>query len=110
MSELVIDFKSTGAVESLHMDGFDLGFLGEKKVRRQTDIVFNEKTQAWDIWYLYNAPGGEAKGIHDCLRGFPDYETARRAEVAWINDCRLGSILPMSADGLSIMQDIRDAQ
>jgi hypothetical protein len=30
MEELVIDFKPDGHVTSLHMDAFDLGFLGKK--------------------------------------------------------------------------------
>jgi len=52
MSELVIDFKNDGSVESLHMDGFDLGFLGDKKVFRQTDIPFCSDTQKWNLVYL----------------------------------------------------------
>lgn len=104
MSELVIDFKNTGEVSSLHMDAFDLGFLGDKKVFRQTDIVFDDETQLWNIIYLIEG----ATQFHDsALYGFNSYETARKFEVLWLNDCRLMGIPPASADGVEAMKTLR---
>lgn len=105
MSELVIEIQETGKVEALHMDGFDLGFLGDKKVFRQTDIVFCEETQKWDLVYLV---AGASGFYADELTGFVSYEVARRFEVSWINDCRLQGIDPVSDEGLAVMRDMRE--
>ena len=102
--ELVIDFKNDGAVEALHMDGFDLGFLGGKRVFRQTDIVFNEATQKWDLHYLNK---GIPRFFNVNLEGFETYEVARDFEVRWLNDCRLIGIDPTSVEGIEVMIDLR---
>lgn len=90
MDTLVIEVGETGKVSSLHTDKFDLGFLGGKKIRRQTEIVFCEETQLWDIVLI--ADDGMHHG-HECLDGFGGYEEARGFEVRWINACRLHQIL-----------------
>lgn len=103
--ELVIDFKPTGAVNALHMDDFDLGFLGDKKVRRQTDIVFHEASQKWDIIYI----DSDGKKYYDSgLCGFESYDLARKFEVKWINDCRLLGLDPTSREGIEVLRDLRD--
>lgn len=104
MSELVIDFKTTGEVAALHMDSFDLGFLGSKKVFRQTDILFDEETQLWNIVYLIE---GSTRFYNTALDGFSSYEVARQYEVDWLNDCRLMGIPPTSADGVEAMKALR---
>lgn len=90
MHELVIEVGATGRVAAMHTDKFDLGFLGDKKIRRQTEIVFCEESQLWDIVYI--ADDGMHHG-HACLDGFGGYEEAREFEVRWINACRLHQIL-----------------
>lgn len=102
--ELVIEFKNDGAVEALHMDAFDLAFLGTKKVFRQTDIVFDETTQLWNLVYLVY---GSTRHYDDRLQGFSSYESARDKEVQWLNDCRLCGIDPVSEEGLEVMRELR---
>ena len=105
MSELVIEFSEAGAVKALHMDGFDLGFLGDKKVYRQTEIAFSGITQKWDLIYL-----NESQSFCvDALTGFDSYESARTHEVRWLNDCRLLGIDPTSEQGIDVMRTIREA-
>ena len=104
MSELVIEFGNTGNVASMHMDCFDLGFLGDKKVYRQTSIEFNTDTQHWDIVYL------GTNGINTgslSLSGFATYDSAREFEVLWLNDCRLLGLYPVT-EGLEIADDLRE--
>lgn len=90
--EKIIEFAPSGAVFSLHQDGFNLGFLGPQKIERATDIQFNETRQNWDIYVL---PQGETGGgFHwtiPSLRAFTAYDEARRFEVAWINLCMIYS-------------------
>lgn len=90
MQELVIEIGGTGKVSAMHSDKFDLGFLGDKKIRRQTEILFCEDTQLWDIVYI--AEDGTHEGS-EYLDGFKGYEEAREFEVHWINQCRLNQIL-----------------
>lgn len=107
-SELVIDFKNDGSVASLHTDAFDLGFLGDKKVYRQTDIVFNSDTQLWDMDYLING-NPQYRFIGQELSGFESYETARAYEVRWLNACRLAGMNPASNMALCLMKQIRES-
>lgn len=107
MENLVISFAPTGTVTALHMDAFDLGFLGRKDTYRQTDIVFNSSTQLWDLVYLED---GHSPHCDSRLEGFESYETARQVEVRWLNACRLASLNPVGIVGLDIMSDIRQHQ
>lgn len=106
MSELVIEISGGGQVASLHMDAFDLGFLGDKRIRRQTDIVFDaESNQKWDIQYLDN--GTAVPGTRS-LSGFDTYEDARSFEVKWLNQCRLYGVDPTSAEGQAYADELRE--
>lgn len=98
MSELVLSFDSDGRVAGLHMDQFDLSFLGRKTVKRQTDILFDPDTQQWGIHYLDEGASTYIKEIGTC----PTYEEARKREVEWLNRCRLQGVPPTSEQGLSI--------
>jgi hypothetical protein len=103
----VIDFKPTGEVEAMHNDKFDLGFLGEKLVYRETDIKFDTKTQKWAIWPRLEEDQDHYYGIA-CARGFATYEGARQAEVAWINSSRLEGVHHTSPRGLDILIKLRE--
>ena len=94
---LVVSFLPTGQVESLHNDKFDLGFLGDKTIKRATEILFNEETQDWYIVLLdgNQAPRQSWAGQD----GFTSYEQAREVEVAWLNLSRLNAADPGSAEG-----------
>lgn len=104
MDDLVIDFKADGTVTALHMDAFDLGFLGPKDTRRQTDIVFDGETQLWNLVYIQ---GGREYFRNEQLNGFATYEEARKAEVRWLNNCRYLGIEPTNPAGVRIMAGIR---
>lgn len=106
MGQLVIDFKNDGTVASLHSDAFDLGFLGAKKTNRQTDIVFDEYTQKWNLEYLIDCNQAQ-RYLSSTLNGFDTYEQARTAEVDWLNNCRILGIPPNSEQGMRIMAGIR---
>ncbi len=103
MDELVIEIGCTGVTEALHTDNFDLGFLGDKKVRRQTDILFNESTQKWNIRYL----GEDIDVSNSYLSGFDTYDSARAFEVTWVNDCRLTGVAPESEEGMALAKELR---
>lgn len=81
--EKIIDFAADGTVRSLHQDSFNLGFLGDQKIERATDIVFNESTQKWNIRVL--GPGRNWSS--SWLSEFDGYDEARGFEVKWINRC-----------------------
>lgn len=104
MDALVIDIKADGGVKALHMDKFDLGFLGSKKVQRQTDIIFDAGTQKWDIHYIQEDLNVFTSPI---IGGFDGYEEARGFEVCWVNHCRLNKILPESLEGIRFAHYIR---
>lgn len=106
MQELVIDFKPTGRVQALHMDAFDLGFLGKKETYRQTDIVFDSDSQLWNLEYFVNGNPSN-RYFADELQGFATYDEAREYEVRWLNNCRLINVEPASNQGMRIMAGIR---
>ena len=101
MEQLVIEVASTGSVKALHSDKFDLGFLGDKVITRQTEIMFSTRTQDWYLVYIRSHNPGDIVR-NDILSGFSGYEEARTFEVDWINTCRLHSIAPCSEEGLAI--------
>lgn len=105
MTDLVIEIDCTGKTSALHMDGFDLGFLGDKAIHRQSDILFNAATQKWNIRYLL-ADGSSVSS--DSLSGFSSYEEARHFEVKWLNDCRLTGDAPDGINGMSIAEMLRE--
>lgn len=108
---LVISFDPSGAVEAMHLDTFDLGFLGNKQVSRASEIKFNETTQKWDI--LVPLEGQESQPVEtwqavvDGAKGFSGYEEARQVEVAWFNAARLEGVHPLSSRGRVLLLDAR---
>ena len=50
MSEASIIVTPAGVVECLYTEEIDLWKLGDLRVKRATDIVFNEDTQLWGVW------------------------------------------------------------
>ncbi len=105
--ELAIAFSPDGTVEAMHMDGFDLGFLGDKRITRATEIKFNEKDQSWGL----HLPVDEMPCWVPVLmgQGFATYERARQFEVHWLNVCRIKAIDPDSGTGEQVLQHIRSA-
>lgn len=100
----VIDFSASGEVSAMHRDEFPLGFLGRQTIARASEIMFDESTQLWDIWLIEGDPVPRlAAGARD----FPTYDTARKAEVAWLEAARLNDVHPMSAQGLALLAAIR---
>lgn len=100
MRELIIDISSSGACQSLHMDDFDLEFLGNKKITRASEIVFNNDTQLWDVFL-------PEQGFNISTRGFKSYENAKDFEIAWLQQCRKLQIDPYTAEGEGIAIDCR---
>ncbi len=97
MTDMVFSINRFGATEGLHFDQFDLGFLGDKRVHRASEIIFNEQEQHWEVW-LPLAPTPSAIG-------FQGYDEAREFEVLWLQECRRRGIEPYEGEG----QDIADA-
>lgn len=104
MEELVIDILKNGKVEALHMDEFDLGFLGDKKISRASEIKFNSETQRWDI-ILPDRVVPESPDV----TGFSAYDEARLFEVLWLQGCRKAGVKPYVAEGWNIASNIRNA-
>lgn len=102
MSELVINIGGDGCVDSLYSEEFDISFLGEKTVRRQCDIVFKADTQRWDIEYIHE----DGTRQPTPLQGFTSYKKAQTLEVAWLNDCRIVGVPPVSPDGCTLAEMI----
>lgn len=107
MDELVISIDAHGHVEAMYSDELNLAFLGDQRVRRQTDIAFNENTQNWDIHYLAEDGRRMFSPPAPQLCGFASYEHARKVEVAWLNACRKIGVNPCSLLGLSIAMAAR---
>lgn len=110
MMEKVIAITPEGVVSSLHQDEFSLSFLGEQKIRRATDITFNEKTQKWDIHYIVYEGGIPLDTVtSEPLCGFDWYDEARKFEVLWLNECTMRSVSPLYAAGMQIAGRLRSA-
>lgn len=104
----VIDFSPTGHVEAMHNDAFDLSFIGPQSIHRATEIKFNEETQSWSICEPMKVlDDWGAFGAYENADGFKTYEDARRAEVEWLNRCRLLSIHPSLGAGPTILRMVR---
>ena len=87
------------------MDDFDLGFLGDKKIIRASEIVFNEDTQLWDVFAGTKHPLATA---YQCCAGFTTYEFARKFEVLWFQNCAIAGVEPSSKYGLLIASTVRE--
>lgn len=103
---VVITFDDQGGAESLHIDKFDLGFLGKKTIVRATDIVFDESAQTWTI-YLLDAQGQNPTLPWTGCKGLPCYEVARKVEVAWLNLCRVNDTDPRDGNGHTYLNQAR---
>lgn len=108
--ELVVDFSDSGAVQAMHMDGFDLSFLGDKQVERASEITFDSITQLWDIYSP--PPGQESQDQNGWVTtraacGYSSYEIARDVEVDWFNRARCLSVHPLSDAGLACLEEAR---
>lgn len=104
---LVITFDSEGSAESLHIDQFDLGFLGKKHITRATDITFDDDSQTWTIYLL--TEGKDPVLAWAGCKGLPTYEVARSVEVAWLNLCRVNDASPKSGEGHTYLNQARKA-
>lgn len=102
---LVISFDESGQAESLHIDQFDLSFLGKKTIKRATDIVFCEDKQSWTI-YLLDSDGAKRPLVAGAS-GFTSYEQARKVEVGWLNLCRLNEVDPCTDYGHVFLNQMR---
>ena len=100
--------SDSGRVEAVYSDEFNLGFLGDQKVYRQTDIIFDAPSQTWDIHYLSESGRkvfGEA--APRMLSLFTTYEEARRFEVSWLNACRESGVQADTHEGLALAHKMR---
>lgn len=107
--ELVINIDADGGVQAMHMDLFDLGFLGRKEIHRASEIKFNTETQLWDI--LVPREGQEESPQETWVKlpeacGFAGYDEARNIEVAWFNKCRMAEVHPLSAFGRTFLTSV----
>jgi hypothetical protein len=105
---VVITFDAEGGAESLHIDKFDLGFLGKKHITRATDIRFDDEGQTWTI-YLLDKDGENPQLAWKGCAGLPTYEVARMVEVAWLNLCRANDADPKSGEGHTYLNQARKA-
>lgn len=108
MTGHVISFKPNGEVTALHNDNFDLSFLGRQQIKRATDIRFDGSTQTWGLWLPKPWPhvGGEYYTFHGA-GGFASYETARKAEVEWLNASAALGIDPAGESGVALLAEVR---
>ncbi len=102
---MVIDIGPTGSVEAMHRDAFNLDFLGKQTIQRASDIRFDSDTQKWDI-FLAHGCTDEFVGVNEA-KGFATYEEARKMEVRWLEMARLHSVSPLSSEGISILNVLR---
>lgn len=109
-ARMIIDIGPDGAVMCMNREGvFDVGFLGNRSIRRATDIRFNETTQSWDIWVAAPAHGIEAFIKPSApFSGFPTYEDARGHEVDWMEECLLQDYNPVSSEAADLMARMRE--
>lgn len=103
--ELVIDFKDTGIVTALHSDEFPLEFLGEMRVQRNAELLYDSRRKYWYIRIIgYTSDYFKDRQYNEYrtfpLNGFPSYASARDFEVQWFNRCTLLGIVPGTTAGL----------
>lgn len=89
MNEHVIDINLDGSVESLYSNEIDLGVLGDQEMERASHVVFNKKTQKWDV----EPVGYDPLELPFTYRGFDTYKEAVDFEVFVFNVARKLSML-----------------
>lgn len=99
--DMLINVDSNGSVSGLHFDAFDLGFLGMKRVRRASEIFFNEQTQLWDVLI----PGQQE--VYPSAAGFACYEDARDFEIEWLQLCARKQVSPLDPGGAKAARVVR---
>lgn len=105
---MVIDFAPTGAVQAMHRENvLNLAFLGKQAIIRATDIRFDTDTQKWGIWPRTPGAEGEQFDPPPCkaATGFDSYESARDAEILWLEQCRLVGVEPSSRQGILVLEN-----
>jgi len=102
---MVIDITLDGTAQAMHRDEFPLGFLGRQKIERASEIIFNEDTQLWDIHPAVDCGGFSH---HVAARGFDCYDTARKVEVAWFEECRLVGLDPNDDRSTGLLTKVRE--
>lgn len=110
MKEIVINIAEDGPVTALHFDEFDLGFLGQKKVERASEILFNEDSQDWrieipDLTPRNPAFSGTPPDVYT-ISGFSGYDVARAFEVDFLQACMKRNVSPHSREAEQILADI----
>jgi hypothetical protein len=119
---MVIDIDACGTVQAMHRENvLPLGFLGDQKIERATDIRFDESAQTWGIWpratpaaleaaalYLDTLPGDDfLPPPSEYAKGFATYEGARDVEIKWLEQARLVGVEPTSDSGLLVLEFVR---
>lgn len=114
--EMVISVGADGSVSGMHFDAFNLAFLGERDVRRASELMFNEDTQLWDIHLVTYSDSMDGKRRSSVTeppipeaQGFTSYEECRDIEVRWLQGCRLAGVVPTSHRGVRILAMARRA-
>lgn len=98
---MVFKVNSDGSIGGLYFDDFNLEEMGDRKVERASEIVFDEKRQCWDVLLpSQDVPHPEASG-------FRSYETARYFEVRWLNLCMQKNVDPLTAEGANLCMAVR---
>lgn len=100
--EILITVDADGATTSLYKDEFSIGFLGDMSISRASQIVFNEKTQLWDILLTGQETSFQA------ARGFQTYTEAVRFEVRFLQECakKYPKVDPLSPDGEAVAEEL----
>jgi hypothetical protein len=107
---MVVSFGDEG-VKALHRDEFPLGFLGNQRIERASDIRFNGDTQKWDLYIRkpgvaeeqFVLPGPEAMG-------FDSYNHARDVEVEWLDECLREGCTATGIAGIALLLAIKQRQ
>lgn len=105
MTGHVIKFSPSGQAEAMHSDKFSLAFLGRQTIQRASELKFNERTQKWDIWLVEGEFHTPPRCEWQC--GFDTYDESRKAEVLWLNSCRLEGCDPLSHAGIHLLRAAR---
>jgi hypothetical protein len=100
---MVFRVTADGSIGGLYFDDFNLSEMGDRKVERASEILFDESRQLWDVLL----PSQDEPHVY--ARGFASYEVARTFEVEWLNYCMLHNIDPLTEKGASVCELIRRA-